>query len=280
MDPTDVTNQAFDYLTPILASFIAFLPKLLAALVLFIISLYMAGWVARLIRRTAQNRGVDPEIIQLLSRLGQWTVIIMGTLWALETVDRNITGFIAGLGIMGFTIGFAMQDVAKNFVAGILLLLQQPFDVGDSVKVKGFSGTVIDVDIRATKLRTFDGLCVLIPNTDVYMNAITNYSRAEQRRISLDVGVAYESDLQQVTETALKAISSVSGVKTDPAPRVVFHTFDDSSINFTLYYWIDLAVTNYLSAQDEGVKHIHQAFADAGIDIPYPIRTILQKQSS
>jgi len=277
MDPTNVTNQAFDYLTPILASFLAFLPKLLAALVLFSVSLYVAGWVARLIRRTAQRREVDPEIIQLLSRLGQWAVIIMGTLWALETVDRNITGFIAGLGIMGFTIGFALQDVAKNFVAGILLLLQQPFDAGDSVKVNGFSGTVVDVDIRATKLRTFDGLYVLIPNTDVYMNAITNYSRAKQRRISLDVGVAYESDLRQVTETALEAISAVPGVKTDPAPSVVFHTFADSSINFTLYYWIDLTVTGYLTAQDEGVKHIHRAFVEAGIDIPYPIRTILQK---
>jgi len=278
MDPTDVTNQAFDYLTPILASFIAFLPKLLAALVLFVISLYIAGWVARLIRRTAQSRNVDPEITQLLSRLGQWTVIVMGTLSALETVDRNITGFIAGLGIMGFTIGFAMQDVAKNFVAGILLLLQQPFDAGDSVKVNDYVGTVIDVDIRATELRTFDGLHVLIPNTDVYMNAITNYSRAKQRRISLDVGVSYESDLRQVTETALQAISALTGVKTDPAPRAVFHTFDDSSINFTLYYWIDLAAIDYLSAKDEGVKRIHQAFADAGIDIPYPIRTIVQKQ--
>lgn len=257
--------------------FLIFLPKLITALVLFTVSLYASGWVGRGIRRSAQLRKTDPEIAQLLSRLGQWTVIIMGTLWALETVNRNVTGFIAGLGIMGFTIGFALQDVAKNFIAGILLLLQQPFDVGDAIAVTGYSGKVLDVDIRATKLLTFDGLHVLIPNTDVYMSAITNYSRASARRIKLDVGVAYESDLKLVTQTALKAIATLPGLKTDSEPQVVFHSFADSSINFTLYYWINLSDTGYFTAQDQGVKLIHVAFAAAGIDIPYPIRTVLQK---
>ncbi|NOZ49378.1 MAG: mechanosensitive ion channel family protein [Chloroflexi bacterium] len=257
--------------------FLIFLPKLITALVLFTASLYASGWVGRGIRRSAQLRNTDPEIAQLLSRLGQWTVIIMGTLWALQTVNRNVTGFIAGLGIMGFTVGFALQDVAKNFIAGILLLLQQPFDVGDAIAVTGYSGKVLDVDIRATKLLTFDGLHVLIPNTDVYMNAITNYSRASARRIKLDVGVAYDSDLKQVTQTALEAIATLPGLKTDSEPQVVFHSFADSSINFTLYYWINLSDTGYFTAQDQGVKLIHLAFAAAGIDIPYPIRTVLQK---
>ncbi len=276
MTPTDVTYQPLDYLSLLAEQIITFLPKLIAALVLFVISLYVAGWIKRLILRAAKKRKVDPELSSLLSRLGQWSVIILGTLWALETVDRNITSFIAGLGIVGFTIGFALQDLAKNFVAGVLLLLQQPFDVGDSIAVAGYSGTVLDVTLRATELKTFDGLYVLIPNTDVYMNAITNYTRTPSRRVQLDVGVAYDADLQQVTQTALNCIADLPGLQSDPSPRVVFHTFGDSAIQFSLYCWIDLSVNDFFSAQDEAVKRIQQAFAAAGIDIPYPIRTILQ----
>lgn len=276
MDPTDLSSQTQVYLSALIEQTLLFLPKLIASLVIFVVAMYMSRWVARLIRRTARQRSADPELIELLSRVGQWTVIVVGTLWALETVDRNITGFIAGLGIVGFTIGFAMQDVAKNFIAGILLLLQQPFDVGDSIEVNGYSGKIIDVDIRATKLRTFDGLHVLIPNADVYVNPITNYTRASERRLTIEVGVAYDSDLKQVTQTALEAISTLPGLKDDPPPQVVFKQFADSSINFTLYYWIDLAQTGYFDAQDQGVKLIHEAFAKANIEIPYPIRTVIR----
>lgn len=276
MPPSDISFQAQSYLSVLIEQLLLFLPKLIASMVLFIVSLYVANWAARLIRRTAQQRKIDPELIELFSRLGQWGIIIMGTLWALETVDRNITGFIAGLGIVGFTIGFAMQDVAKNFVAGILLLVQRPFDIDDAIEVRGYTGTVINVDIRATELRTFDGLHVLIPNADVYINPITNYSRASARRLTLEVGVAYDSDLAYVSQTVLDAIATLPGLKAEPAPQVVFKQFADSSINFTLYYWIDLNQTSYFTAQDQGVKLIRQAFAQANIEIPYPIHTIIQ----
>ncbi|RME82721.1 MAG: mechanosensitive ion channel family protein [Caldilineae bacterium] len=276
-DPTGLSSQAGDYLALLLEKTLLFLPKLITALVIFVVALYMAGWVARLIRTTAARRDADPELTELLSRLGQWSVIILGTLWALETVDRNITGFVAGLGIVGFTVGFAMQDVAKNFIAGILLLWQQPFDVGDTIEVKGYTGKVMDVNIRATELRTFDGLHVLIPNADVYINPITNYTRPQERRITLEVGVSYDSDLTEVSRVALEAIASLPGLKEDPAPVVVFNRFGDSAVIFTLSYWVDLAQTGYGQALDAGVKLIHGAFARAGIEIPYPVRTLIQK---
>lgn len=274
MDGLPVQTQ--NYLQPLIEAFANFLPKLMAAIVIFVVTIYVAAFVGRLIRRIAQRRSVDSEISLLVSRLGRWLVIIMGMLWALETVDGNITGFIAGLGLVGFTIGFALQDIAKNFVAGILLLWQQPFDVGDAIEVVSFSGKVINVSVRATELLTFDGLHVVIPNAEVYINPIINYSKATERRLALNVGVAYDADLEHVTRTALAAIAELPGVMLESAkePEVVFNNFGESTIDFTLYYWIDLDHSRYLLAQDQGVKLLKSAFERERIDMPYPVRTV------
>lgn len=261
--------------TPIIERLLVFLPKLITALVIFLVGLYLSGLAGRAVKRTLNARDTDPELTLLLQRVAKWTIIILVTITALQRVDFNLTGFVAGLGIIGFTIGFALQDVSKNFVAGILLLLQQPFDIGDAIEVAGYSGTVKNVDIRATEIRTFDGLQVLIPNGDVYVKAIKNFSRAKRRRLELSVGVAYDSDLDIVTDTVSTALSSISGVITDdPAPVVVFKQFGDSSINLTAYFWIDLDQTGYSNAQDQSIKVIKKAFEATGIDMPFPMRTL------
>jgi len=267
-----VGEQIESYFDPLIERIILFLPKLAAAIVIFLLTLWVAGVLARMIQNAAKRRGVDLETIVLLTRLGRWATLLLGTLWALETVDGNITGFLAGLGLVGFTIGFALQDIAKNFVAGIILLVQQPFNVGDTIAVIGYEGTVQQIYVRATEICTVDGLHVLIPNADIYVNPITNFTKAAQRRLELQVGVAYGSDLEQVTQVALEAIQQLPGViLAEPRqPQVVFQGFGDSSIDLTLFYWVDVMQTPFLAARDQGVKRINAAFAQAGIDIPYP----------
>jgi small conductance mechanosensitive channel len=214
----------------------------------------------------------------MIGTLTRWTVIVFAAVLALEQVNFDLTAFLAGLGIVGFTIGFAIQDVSKNFVAGLLILLQQPFDLGDAIEVGDFSGVVLDVNLRATEINTFDGRYVTIPNADVFTSPIVNFSRATRRRVSLDVGVAYDSDLAQVTRTTLEAIQAVGGLLKEPGPQVVFHTFGGSTIDFTLYYWINMAESNPLAAQDEGVAALKVAFEQAGIELPYPTQTLLVRQ--
>lgn len=271
-----INAQIDSYLDPLIQRIILFLPKLAAAIVIFLFTLWIAAFVARMIEGAAKRRQVDSETLLLLTRLSRWGTILFGVLWALETVDGNITGFLAGLGLVGFTIGFALQDIAKNFVAGIMLLVQQPFNVGDVIAVAGFEGTIEHIYVRATAIRTIDGLYVLIPNADVYINPITNYTKASRRRLRLQVGVAYGSDLEQVTRVALDAIRQAPGVLAiEPwQPQVVFQGFGGSSIDLTLFYWIDVAEISFLAAQDQGVKRIDAAFAQAGIEIPYPVVTI------
>lgn len=132
----------------------AFLPKLGLAILIYFVARFMSSWAARLLRKGMQRRDYDPETILLLEMLTRWSIIGFGIVLALEQVaPGKTTNLVAGMGIAGFTIGFALQDVAKNFVAGVLLLLQPPFEIGDAVEVAGYSVTVRDITLRATEMR-------------------------------------------------------------------------------------------------------------------------------
>jgi small-conductance mechanosensitive channel len=255
-----------------------FFPKIVVALVVFVFALILAGVAGRLIHRILTKREVDPELTLLMTRLGRWTMIVLGSVVALEQVDFDLTAFLTGLGILGFTVGFAIQDVSKNFVAGILLLLQQPFDIGDAIEVGGFSGTVVTVDLRATELLTFDGKNVLIPNADVFTSPIVHFGRGNRRRVELSVGVSYDSDLEVVKLTAVESIAQVDGVVSEPAPSVVFDMLAESTVNFTLYYWIDTRIIGLFDAKDAGVRKVKRSFDEAGIEMPYPIQTVRLEQ--
>jgi len=254
---------------------ITVIPKVIAAIVIFLVMFYLAGLVARWIRRTGERRGLNPEVTLLLTRLGSWGMITLGVIWALQQVNFNLTAFLAGLGIIGFTVGFALQDISRNFVAGLLLLWQQPFGIGDLIQVTGYTGRVTDVSLRATEIRTSDGLLVLIPNADVYTKPITNYTQAPRRRLAIKAWAPYGEDLERATTIALEAIGQAPILAlADPAPSVVFDSFGDSSVAFTLYYWIDTAAISFDAAQDRGIKAVKAAFQTAGIDLAtrlYPV---------
>jgi small-conductance mechanosensitive channel len=256
------------------------IPSVIASMVVFLVSLFLAAWLAKLVRKALEQREVWRELVILLSRLTRWSVMIIGGIWALQVVGFNVSAFVAGLGVTGLIIGFALQDISKNFTSGALLMIQEPFSLGDYIEVAGNEGEVMDIQMRATELLSPDGLRVLIPNADVFTNTIINYTKTSRRRVKLTIGVAYDSDLQKVTETALQAIRAVPGLLNDPAPMLFFHDFSDSAIDFTIRYWFDTTETNYFAAQDIGVKAIKQAFDRESIEIPYPIRTIMMSGPS
>ncbi len=265
-----------DSVAVVVEQLIQFMPKLLAALVIFVAGAYASGLAAAAVRRSTKLEHLDPERRLLIARTVQVAILAGGTVMALQQVEFDLTGFLAGIGIIGFTIGFALQDVSKNFVAGILLLLQQPFDVGDVVEVAGFTGTVLDISARATEMRTLDGLQVIIPNGDVYVSPIKVFTGLQRRRLDVSVGVAYDSDLNLVTRVVSEALTSIPGVLTDESPpAVVFQSFGSSSIDLIAYYWIDLSRIDYLGAKDQAIKAIKAALDRAGVGIPYPIHTVV-----
>lgn len=270
-------RQALDQ---IVSDFLLFLPKLLSALVLFVVTLYLAGLISRIVRRIMERRRADPGVTLLIFHVTRWGIIILGTISALRQVDFEVTAFLAGLGILGFTIGFALQDISQNVVAGLLLLIQKPFELGDLIKVEEYTGTVLSVDLRSTELRTRDGHNVLIPNASVFTTPIINYSRQATWRIELSIGVAYDSDLEKVQQITLEAIRALPDVLSDPAPNLFFRAFDDSSINYALHYWIDGRITNPFTATHPAIIAIQRAYAQTDIEIPYPIQTEIQMDAT
>ena len=166
------------------------LPNLIAGVLVFIIGLWLARVAKKLTVRTMERRKADEEITLLVGRIVRWAVVVFAGIFALQQTGQDVSALLAGLGILGFTVGFALQDVSANFVAGMLLLIQQPFDLGDLIEVENFTGTVQNVDLRSTELITLDGRHILIPNSTVFTNTIINYTRTTKRRISLDIGVS------------------------------------------------------------------------------------------
>jgi len=251
-----------------------FIPHLIAALITFAASLLLSGLAARWVRRTAKVKIHDPETLQLLSRLVRWTVIIMGTLAALEQVNFDATSFIAGLGIAGITIGFALQDIARNFVAGILLLVRQPFDIGNAVEVAGYAGTVLDITTRDTVLKTWDGEMVVLPNMDVFTSAIINYSALPHRRRTVYIGLGYDEDVGQATSVFLDAIQSVEGVLDDPAPSLLAEELGDSALTLVARFWVNQETHGLFDVHSEVVRAIKETAEREEIDLPYPVQTV------
>lgn len=258
--------------------FLTLLPQLIAALVIFFVGLYLASLVRRLVKRNLEKRTDNIQPIDLLSQLAYWLTVILAVALSLQMIGFNLTAFLAGLGIAGFTIGFALQDVSKNFIAGLIMLIQQPFQIGDAIEVSDFIGTVLAIDLRATQIRTLDGRLVMIPNGEVFVKPITNFSEAESRRVEISTGVAYDSEPGAVRQTALSAVAAVPGFKSEPPPEALFENFGSSTFDLKVYYWIDTSLTSVPAAKDAGLEALKQAFERTQIDMPLPAQEVYLHQ--
>ncbi len=252
---------------PLIQTFLQFLPRLITSLVVFLVTLYLSAVAARAVSRALKLRKTDQELSLLLARSAKLAIVITGTIIALQQVGFDLTAFVAGLGIIGFTLGFALQDVSKNLIAGVLLLLQQPFDIGDTVEVGGFAGIITNINLRATEMQTFDGILVLIPNTTVYSKPVKNFNRVEQRCLELPISIAYGSGVQTAEQTVQKALGNVPGViAEDPSPRVVFQNFGEKSIELMAYYWIKVNAAGEWGTADQAAQTVQSALERAGIE--------------
>jgi small-conductance mechanosensitive channel len=251
-------------------------PRLAWAAVFLVASYYLARIASQLVEKMLLRRQVDPGAGKLVVELTRWSIFTTGVLLALQQF-MDVTAFLAGLGILGFTVGFALQDVMKNFAAGVLLLVQKPFRVGDQILVQEFTGRVAAIDLRSTELITTDGLTVILPNADVLNHAIVNYTRSINRRVDVPIGIAYGSNLELAREAAMKAVLDIPGVLKDPAPQALFETFNASSIDFRLYFWVNTSQLSVVSAKGVAVQAVKKAFDEQKIEIPFPIQTLLVK---
>lgn len=251
-----------------------FVPRLIAALVTFAAAMVLSGFVARWVDRALRKRFEEPDTRVLFARLARWGVIVVGTVLALDLVDFDLTGFVAGLGIAGLTIGFALQDIARNFVAGMLLLLRQPFQIGDAVKIADHAGSVVAIHTRDTVLKSWDGETVILPNTDVFSSAIVNYSALPYRRRTIYIGLGYDEHVERATAVFLEAMRQVDGVLDEPAPTVYAEELGDSALILAARFWLNTQTHSLFDVHSTVVRAILEAAARKEIDLPYPTQTL------
>jgi small-conductance mechanosensitive channel len=266
-----------NYWQKFIENFITGIPNLLTALAIFIISLYLARLFSNLLRRVLQRRRAPTGVTHLLGQLVLWSIVIAGTITALQRFF-DVTAFLAGLGILGFTIGFALQDIMKNFASGVILLLQQPFHVGDTIGVKGFDGTVLEIDLRATEMRAADGRVVILPNAEILANPIVNYSRANERRIDFSLNLSHTCEPAAIRKIVLEAIEEVKGVVKEPEPVIVFNSLTDSALELNVSFWVNVTKNDPLHAKDSVLLKVKSAFSEHGIEIPHPVQTVYSTQ--
>ena len=247
------------------------------ALLIFIGSVILARFLRSLLDKMLQTRGVDKEISILLGQLLYWGILTFGIVTALQRFF-DVSAFLAGLGILGFTIGFALQEIMQNFVAGMILLVQQPFDIGNLVSTASYTGTVSAINMRTTEMKTLDGRLIIIPNAQVLSNPIENYSRADLLRVDLPIGIGYDTDLDKAKATILEALPSIKGYLSDPAPSIIYPSYGESSIDMDIRFWINTDENNLFDARDEAVIVTKRALDAKDINIPFPIRTIYMEK--
>jgi len=269
-------NTLTDAVGGMVDGFFSMLPQIVIA----IIVLVCTGLIVKLIDRVANKLMIRAKVKESLRDL--FRIFVRTAVWFAGLMTAAIIVFpgfgianlIATAGLASIAIGFAFQDIFENFFAGILILWRFPFENGDFIRCEGVEGMVEDVEIRMTKIRQGNGELVLIPNSTIFKNNVTVMTDRPRRRLELAAGIAYGEDLATGRRVILDAVIACDTVHQDPAPEVLASNFGASSIDFTVLWWADPTPIDEMRSRDQVVEAIKSALDDAGIEIPYPYRTL------
>jgi small-conductance mechanosensitive channel len=232
--------------------------------------------------RYGMRKGLGPRmpihVYQPLEKVVFYSIIVLGVIASLSPLGLSLTGLLVTGGIVGIIIGFAAQTTISNFLAGILLFIDRPFKVGDPVSIGSVSGVVTEISLLSTKVRTWDGYVVRMPNQDVFTSTISNYSRNVARRIVIQVGIAYGSDIEKAKEVIIKALEEHPYVLVTPAPDVYVDSFGDSAIVLNVRAWAPNKV--WFATRMQLPDIVKKALDEAGIEIPFPQLDVYIKRMS
>lgn len=260
-----------------LESIIAMLPNLVIAVIVMIFFYFIAK-ITKSISTKILDRFSDKKALNnLFTTFVNLTILGIGLVVSLNILhlDQTVSSLLAGAGIVGLALGFAFQDITANFISGVFIAIRKPIRVGDIIETSSYMGIVEEIDLRVTIIKTFQGLHVIIPNKDVFQTAVTNYTKTNERRIDLEVGISYADDLEKVKKVAIESVSKLSYLLPNRDINLFYNNFGDSSINFTLMIWIHYPdEPGYLKARSDAIIALKKAFDQNDITIPFPIRTL------
>lgn len=247
-------------------------PNLLAAIAIIILGRWLMQWIIVLIRKALTKSGMDITLIRFLEKLVYYTLLIAVFIAAADQVGIKTTSFLAILGAAGLAVGLALKDSLSNFASGVMLILFKPFKVGDAVTAGGVSGSVEQVDIFNTVINTWDNQKVIVPNSKITTDIITNINANPTRRIDLTIGISYDDDVHEAKSILQELVREDPRILADPQPQIALAEFGDSSINIVVRPWVD--TQEYWNVRFDLLNRIKQVFDERNITIPYPQRVV------
>jgi small conductance mechanosensitive channel len=267
-------NLLLDSLRDLWEGFIARLPSIVTGLLVLLVIYLLARLVRFLTAKSLKKVKASEHALRFSARLSFIGVMALGVLVALGIMGINAGALIASLGLVSVGIGFALKDVIENFIAGIILIFQRPFVVGDVVCFGDVEGTVDDVRVRDTVIRMYDGRQVFVPNASIFSAAVINNNRNRRRRLDFEVGVAYAQDATSAMEVVKRALVALDAALAEPPPLVVAEELADSSVVLRAYFWINPCLEDILLARSTAIAAVKEALGEAGIEIPFPVLTV------
>ena len=270
------TGEAVGQVQQMVDAFFASLPRMGVAIVVFLLFWVLALGIRALIRRVTPGPR-DAPVGVVLGRLAYAALLVVGMLVGLVIIFPTFTvgSLLGALGIGGIAIGFAFQDIFQNLLAGVLILLRQPFRVGDEITSGEFTGTVESIETRATFIKTYDGRRIIIPNSKIYSDPVQVITAYAMVRSQYDVGIGYGDDIDTAKQIALETLNGIEGILQDPAPDVVTWDLGGSSVNLRIRWWTDPVRANVVQTRDRVLKSITAAMAEGAIDLPFPTQVVL-----
>jgi small conductance mechanosensitive channel len=258
----------------LLARTVEYVPSLVAAALVLAFFYLASRVVVRVLRGTLTHTHRDAALRDLVVPLARYTVLALGIIMALSQAGFQVGSLLAGVGVAGLAIGLAAQDTLGNMVAGFSILWDRPFRLGDRVTIAGHSGQVMHIGLRSTRLRTLSQLDVILPNKEVVNQVIVNHTLSPDLRLSVPLSIGYREDVRRAREVLVAAVAGDVRVRTQPPPEVVVTALGDSGVALELRVWLHDPQTERaaLFALLETAK---LALDEAGIEIPFPQRTLL-----
>jgi len=242
------------------------------ALAIFIIGRWLAGILTRFAGGLLEKAGTDSMLVGFVTSILNAVLLLFVVIAALDQLGVDTTSFIALIGAaglaVGLAVGLALQGSLQNFASGVMLIIFRPFKVGDFIEAGGVSGTVQEIGIFATTLKTGDNRIIIVPNGAIYNGTIVNNSARDTRRIDMVFGIGYDDDIRKAKEILQSILAADERILKDPAPLVAVAELADSSVNFNVRPWVNSG--DYWSVLYGVTEKVKLAFDEAGISIPYP----------
>lgn len=264
-------EQIADSLDPLNLDWLA----VVIAIAVFVASVLLAGVARRAIRSVSLRLDSGSHaVFNAAARFASWLIIFLGFVIAMRVLGIDFVPLLTGLGVIAVILTVALRPFFENFAAGITLQLQRPIELGDDVSIAGTEGEVEELTARTVVLRTMDGTRVHLPNRTVIDSAIENLTDRRLRRTTVNVGLAYGTDLAAASAIMVEAARTTPGVSAHPKPEALIHEFADSTIDAAVRYWHDSTINSGWTARHEVAVHIKRALDDNGIEIAFPQRVL------